>query len=56
MEEGVRTRAVYLPAQAAWTDAYTKKTYEGGQTVTVPAPIDIIPVFLRDGAAYEIYE
>jgi alpha-D-xyloside xylohydrolase len=55
MEEGVRTRTVYLPAGAAWTDAYTKKAYEGGQTVTVPAPIDVIPVFLRDGAAYEIY-
>jgi alpha-D-xyloside xylohydrolase len=55
MEEGARTRAVYLPAGAVWTDAYTKKTYEGGQTVTVPAPIDVIPVFLRDGAEYEIY-
>jgi alpha-D-xyloside xylohydrolase len=55
MEEGVRTRCVYLPAGAAWTDASTKKTYDGGQTVTVPAPIDVIPVFLRDGAAYEIY-
>jgi alpha-D-xyloside xylohydrolase len=55
MEEGVRTRTVYLPAGAAWTDAYTKKTYEGGQTITVPAPIDVIPVFLRDGASYEIY-
>jgi alpha-D-xyloside xylohydrolase len=55
MEEGARTRTVYLPAGAVWTDAYTKKTYEGGQTVTVPAPLDVIPVFLRDGAAYEIY-
>jgi alpha-D-xyloside xylohydrolase len=55
MEEGVRTRSVYLPAGAAWTDASTKKTYDGGQTVTVPAPIDVIPVFLRDGAAYKIY-
>jgi alpha-D-xyloside xylohydrolase len=56
MEEGVRTRSVYLPAGATWTDASTKKTYDGGQTVTVPAPIDVIPVFLRDGAALEIYE
>jgi alpha-D-xyloside xylohydrolase len=55
MEEGVRTRSVYLPAGATWTDASTKKTYDGGQTVTVPAPIDVIPVFLRDGAAYNIY-
>jgi alpha-D-xyloside xylohydrolase len=55
MEEGVRTRTVYLPAGATWTDASTKKTYDGGQTVTVPAPIDVIPVFLRNDATYEIY-
>lgn len=55
MEEGLRARNVYLPAGATWTDANTKKTYEGGQTVMVPAPIDIIPVFLRDDASYEIY-
>lgn len=55
MEEGLRARNVYLPAGATWTDANTKKTYEGGQTVMVPAPIDIIPVFLRDDASYDIY-
>lgn len=56
MEEGVTERSVYLPKGAAWKDAYTKKTYEGGQRVTVPAPIDIIPVFMRDGKEFEIYE
>ncbi len=56
MEEGVTERTVYLPKGAAWKDAYTKKTYEGGQRVTVPAPIDIIPVFMRDGKEYDIYE
>ena len=56
MQEGARERTVYLPAGTVWTDAYTKKTYEGGQEVTVPAPIDIIPVFMRDGANYPIYE
>ncbi|MCI5856178.1 MAG: glycoside hydrolase family 31 protein [Agathobacter sp.] len=56
MEEGVTERSVYLPKGAAWKDAYTKKTYEGGQRVTVPAPIDIIPVFMRDGKEYDIYE
>lgn len=56
MEEGARERAVYLPAGTTWTDAYTKKVYEGGKVVTVPAPLDIIPVFMRGDAQYDIYE
>ncbi len=56
MEAGAAEREVYLPAGTAWTDAYTKKTYEGGRRVTVPAPIDIIPVMVRDGRDYPIYE
>ena len=56
MEEGVRERQIYLPAGCRWTDAYTKKGYEGGQTVTVPAPIDIIPVMIREGKQYDIYD
>jgi alpha-D-xyloside xylohydrolase len=55
MEPGVTERSVYLPAGAAWTDAYTGEKYEGGQVVTVPAPIDVIPVLLRDDASYPIY-
>ncbi len=56
MEAGATERTIYLPKGATWTDAYTKKVYEGGQTVTVPAPIDIIPVMIRDGKEYQIYE
>lgn len=56
MEAGAETRTVYLPGGDTWTDAYTKKTYEGGQTVTVPAPIDIIPVMMRGEKQYPIYE
>ncbi|MBQ7783919.1 MAG: glycoside hydrolase family 31 protein [Oscillospiraceae bacterium] len=55
MEEGARERNVYLPEGAKWTDAYTKKVYEGGQTVTVPAPLNVIPVFMRDDAQLDIY-
>lgn len=55
MEANAQERTVYLPEGACWTDAYTKKTYEGGQTVTVPAPIDIIPVFIKDGRSFDIY-
>jgi alpha-glucosidase (family GH31 glycosyl hydrolase) len=56
MEEGVTAREVYLPEGASWTDANTGYRYDGGQTVTVPAPLDIIPVFMRDEKIYEIYK
>ena len=55
MEAGVTERQVYLPAGATWKDAYTGKVYDGGQHVAVPAPIDIIPVLIRDGKDYPIY-
>ena len=56
MEAGAQQRSVYLPAGCHWTDAYTHQTYEGGQTVTVPAPIDVIPVMVREGREYPIYD
>lgn len=56
MEEKVTQRSVYLPAGAAWTDANTGEVYRGGQSVVVPAPLDIIPVFFRDGKKYDIYQ
>ena len=55
MELGARERVIYLPCGATWTDAFTGRTYAGGQTVTVPAPLDVIPVMLRDGKDYPIY-
>ena len=55
MEPGVTQRRIYLPAGETWKDAYTGQVYEGGQTVTVPAPIDITPVMLRGGKDYPIY-
>ena len=55
MEAGVTERSIYLPKGAKWTDANTKKVYEGGQTVTVPAPLEIIPVMIRDGKNFDIY-
>jgi len=55
MEAGALTRSVCLPAGTRWTDAYTHKTYDGGQRVIVPAPIDIIPVMVREGKTWPIY-
>lgn len=50
LEAGARERAVYLPVGARWADAWTGEAYEGGQPVTVPAPLARIPLFLRNGA------
>lgn len=55
MEEGARTRKLYLPSGCRWKDAYTGTMYEGGQTVEVEAPLDVIPVMVREGKEYPIY-
>jgi len=47
--EKATSREVYLPKGATFVLASTGEKYEGGQTVTVNAPIDVLPVFLRDG-------
>lgn len=48
-EENVFERTVYLPA-GNWIDFWSGKPYRGGQTVTCPADVTQIPVFVKDGA------
>jgi alpha-D-xyloside xylohydrolase len=45
-----RSRSVYLPAGAAWYDFWTGKRSDGGQSVTVDAPYDQIPLHVRAGS------
>ena len=54
-EAGVEARPVYLPEGAKWTESATGKVYEGGQTVEAYAPIEIIPVFIREGSDVKVY-
>ena len=42
-------RKVYLPEGAMWTNAATGEELKGGQWIAVAAPLDTMPVFLRDG-------
>ena len=51
MEEGMKERSVYLPAGNCWVNVWTGETFEGGQNVTVQTPVDVIPVFAKQGAA-----
>jgi alpha-D-xyloside xylohydrolase len=47
---GATSRAVYLPADH-WLDYNTKSNlYVGSTNLTVPAPIQTIPLFVREGA------
>jgi len=48
-------REVYLPEGTEWKNAWTGEEFQGGQTIEVEAPIDIIPLFLRKGAELPIY-
>jgi alpha-D-xyloside xylohydrolase len=47
---GQMEREVYLPAGQDWTNAWTGETFDGGQTISVDAPIERIPVFTRSEA------
>ncbi len=49
VEDGARVWDVYLPP-GVWFDLWTKRRYEGGQTITVPAAVDTLPVFARSGS------
>jgi alpha-glucosidase len=47
---GTTSRSVYLPQGAVWIDYWTGQHYCGGETITVAAPLDHLPLFVRGGA------
>lgn len=50
VEPGVSTRSLYLPAGSAWYDYHTDRLHSGGQSLTVAAPLQQMPMFARAGA------
>jgi alpha-D-xyloside xylohydrolase len=48
---GARERSVYLPQGASWLDAWTGERVAATGWITAAAPIDRIPVYLREGGA-----
>lgn len=54
-KEGQRARTVYLP-KGKWYDFWTLKTYEGGDYISVKAPLDIIPIFIKEGSIIPMWE
>jgi alpha-glucosidase (family GH31 glycosyl hydrolase) len=49
-EQGATSRTVYLPAGTDWYNFWTNERVHGGQTITVAAPIDTLPLFVRAGS------
>jgi alpha-D-xyloside xylohydrolase len=50
VEQGMTSRQVYLPAGTDWYNVWTNEKVHGGQAVTVSAPIDTLPLFVRAGS------
>jgi alpha-D-xyloside xylohydrolase len=46
---GATSRSVYLPA-GTWYDFWTGETAAGGASVTAPAPISSIPIYVKAGS------
>ena len=49
-DQGATERKVYLPAGCDWYNYWTNERIKGGQTITVNAPIDTLPLFVRAGS------
>jgi alpha-D-xyloside xylohydrolase len=50
LTEHSTSRSVYLPSGAGWYDFWTGERTAGGAAVTVPAPLDRIPLAVRAGS------
>ena len=49
-EQGATTRTLYLPTGCDWYNYWTSERVRGGQIVTVAAPIDTLPIFVKAGS------
>ena len=49
-KEAVSSWDVYLPNTTNWYNFWTGKYYKGGQTVNTDAPLDKIPLYVKEGS------
>jgi alpha-glucosidase len=51
VEKGKKQRDVYLPQHTGgWYDFHEGTWFEGGQTVTIPAPLHYVPLLVKGGS------
>jgi alpha-D-xyloside xylohydrolase len=49
-EPHATNRQAVLPLGAGWVDFWTGQNYRGGQSIVADAPLDRIPMFVREGS------
>ncbi|MGB8030497.1 MAG: TIM-barrel domain-containing protein [Terracidiphilus sp.] len=49
-EPNAANRSVILPAGNDWVDFWSGKTYHGGQTIVADAPLNQIPILVKEGS------
>ncbi|MCI8975954.1 MAG: DUF5110 domain-containing protein [Lachnospiraceae bacterium] len=55
-EQGASSRQVYFPKDCDWYDFWSGKKLKGGQTVTAQAPVDTLPLFVKEGSILPVGE
>ena len=55
-EYKARQREVYFPKNTSWYDFYTGKFVEGGATITVDAPYERMPLYIKAGSIVPVGE
>ena len=50
LEKGMRSRKVYFPKGFTWKEIHSEKIYLGGSSEVVDAPMEYMPVFLKEAA------
>lgn len=53
---GPDSRTVCLPQGADWWDFWTHQKHSGGQTLEAPAPLEILPLYVRAGSLVPLAE
>jgi len=55
VEQGKKARSIYLP-EGVWYDYWTKEKIEGKQYITRKAPLDVCPIYIKEGSIIPNYE
>lgn len=54
LEQGKMIKAVYVP-QGTWIDYWTKEIHYGGKYIIKDAPLDVCPIFVKEGSIIPNY-
>lgn len=55
LEQGATKRMIYLP-KGTWYDFWTKEKLEGQQYILRDAPIDVCPIYIKEGSIIPMYD